>query len=196
MSTSHLHHTSAHHLERVEAPGSMLTKTAAKALAVLRYATGFIFLWAFLDKTFGLGYSTPEAKAWINGGNPTKGFLASVDAGPLQGFFHTIAGTWYANWLFMLGMLGIGIALFAGIGLRIAAVSGTIIMAGMWLAEFPLAQHTAKGAATGSTNPITDYHFIYAAVLIVLAAAYAGHTWGLGRWWAKLPFVQKNRWLI
>src|SRR4051794_7190543 len=31
----------AHHLENVEAPGSMLTKNAAKALAVLRISTGF-----------------------------------------------------------------------------------------------------------------------------------------------------------
>ncbi|UWP87574.1 hypothetical protein Dfulv_31165 [Dactylosporangium fulvum] len=165
----------------------MLTKTAARALAVLRYATGFVFLWAFADKTFGLGYSTPSAKAWINGGSPTKGFLANVDVGPLQNFFHTIAGTWYANWLFMLGLLGIGLALTAGIGLRIAAASGTLMMAGMWLAEFPPA---------GSTNPLIDYHIIYAAVLIVLALAYAGHTWGLGRSWAKLPFVRRNRWLI
>ncbi|WP_433077124.1 hypothetical protein ACQP1P_33685 [Dactylosporangium sp. CA-052675] len=196
MSTSHVNHTAASHLERVEAPGSMLTKTAAKALAVLRYATGFVFLWAFADKLLGLGYSTPSAKAWINGGNPTKGFLANVDAGPLQGFFHTIAGTWYANWGFMLGLLGIGLALTTGIGMRIAAASGTLLMAFMWLAEFPLAQHTAKGTPTGSTNPLTDYHAIYAIVMIVLAAAYAGQTWGLGKHWAKLPLVQRNRWLI
>jgi len=54
----------------VEAPGSMLTKTAARALAVLRITTGFVFLWAFLDKTFGFGYATPSAKAWIHGGSP------------------------------------------------------------------------------------------------------------------------------
>ena len=186
MSTAHIHR--ANHLENVEAPGSMLTGTAAKALAVLRYATGFVFLWAFVDKTFGLGYATPSAKAWINGGSPTKGFLSSVEVGPLQGFFHDIAGTWYANWLFMLGLLGIGVALTAGIGLRIAAASGTIMMAMMWLAEWPLAK--------GSTNPIMDYHLIYAIGMIVLAAAYAGHTWGLGRRWAKLPIVQRNRWLI
>ncbi|MER7279174.1 hypothetical protein ABT369_32520, partial [Dactylosporangium sp. NPDC000244] len=61
MSTANIHRTSA--LEQVEAPGSMLTKTAARALAVLRYATGFVFLWAFADKLLGLGYSTPSAKA-------------------------------------------------------------------------------------------------------------------------------------
>lgn len=194
MSTAHIHR--ANHLEHVEAPGSMLTGTAAKGLAVLRIATGSVFLWAFADKAFGLGYSTPSAKAWINGGSPTRGFLASVDVGPLQGFFHHIAGAWYANWGFMLGLLGIGLALVAGIGLRVAAVSGTVLMAGMWLAEFPLARHTAEGAASGSTNPLMDYHVIYAIAMIVAAAAYAGHTWGLGRRWAKLPLVQKNRWLI
>ena len=194
MSTANIHRAS--HLEHVEAPGHMLTKTAAKALAVLRYATGFVFLWAFADKLLGLGYSTPEAKAWINGGSPTKGFLSHVAVGPLQGFFHTIAGTWYANWGFMLGLLGIGLALTAGIGLRIAAVSGTVLMVMMWIAEFPLAQHTATGAASGSTNPVVDYHIVYAIVAVILAATYAGHTWGLGRRWAKLPFVQRHRWLI
>jgi thiosulfate dehydrogenase [quinone] large subunit len=183
-------------LEHVESPGSLLTTTAAKALAVLRIATGFVFLWAFLDKTFGLGYSTPSAKAWIHGGSPTLGFLKSVDVGPFQSAYHTMAGTWWANWLFMLGMLAVGVALIAGMGLRIAAGAGALIMAMMWFAEFPFAAHTATGAASGSTNPITDYHFIYAAVLVVIATTYAGYTWGLGRWWTRLPFVQKHRWLI
>jgi thiosulfate dehydrogenase [quinone] large subunit len=174
----------------------LLTTTAAKALAVLRIATGFVFLWAFLDKTFGLGYSTPSAKAWIHGGSPTLGFLKSVDVGPFQSAYHTMAGTWWANWLFMLGMLAVGVALIAGMGLRIAAGAGALIMAMMWFAEFPFAAHTATGAASGSTNPITDYHFIYAAVLVVIATTYAGYTWGLGRWWTRLPFVQKHRWLI
>src|SRR5687767_233968 len=77
-----------HRLETVDAPGAMLTKGAAKALAVTRIATGFVFLWAFLDKTFGFGFGTPAAKAWINGGSPTKGFLSSVEVGPFQDFFH------------------------------------------------------------------------------------------------------------
>jgi len=187
---------SVHTLERAEVPGAMLTSTAAKALAVLRIAIGFVFLWAFLDKTFGFGYATPSAKAWINGGSPTKGFLSSIDVGPFQSLFHTMAGTWYANTLFMVGMLAVGVALIAGVGLRISAVAGSLMMGLMWLAEFPLAQHTSAGEPTGSTNPLTDYHVIYAIVLIVSAAAYAGHTWGLGRLWARLPFVQKNRWLI
>ncbi|MFI7598128.1 hypothetical protein [Actinoplanes sp. NPDC049681] len=196
--TVHAHHqrSLATPLEQAEIPGSMLTKTAARALAVLRISTGFVFLWAFLDKTFGFGYATPAAKAWINGGSPTKGFLSSVDVGPFTSMFHSMAGTWWANWLFMLGMLGVGLALVLGIGLRVSAVAGSLIMAMMWLAEFPLAQTTGAGKPSGSTNPIVDYHLVYAAALIVAAAAYAGHTWGLGRLWTRIPFVQKHRWLI
>ena len=143
--------STAHHLEKVEAPGSMLTKTAAKALAVLRISTGFIFLWAFLDKTFGFGYATPSAKAWINGGSPTKGFLSSVDVGPsgLQTFFHNIAGDPWANWLFMLGLLGIGLAFVLGIGMRLAAGAAVLMMAMMWLAELPLDKTFALGFSTG-----------------------------------------------
>jgi thiosulfate dehydrogenase [quinone] large subunit len=174
----------------------MLTKPAARALAVFRISLGFVFLWAFLDKTFGWGFATTSERAWINGGSPTKGFLSSVAVGPFEGFFHSIAGDPWANWLFMLGLLGIGLALIAGIGLRIAAGAATAMMALMWIAEWPLARHTSSGEPTSSTNPITDYHFLYAVGAIVVAFTYAGHTWGLGRWWAQLPFVQRHRWLI
>ncbi|MFI6763263.1 hypothetical protein ACIBF5_29435 [Micromonospora sp. NPDC050417] len=186
----------AHALEHAAFPGHMLTSTAARALAVLRITTGFVFLWAFLDKTFGLAYSTPAERSWINGASPTGGFLSHVEVGPMQSIAHTIAGTWWADTLFMAGMAAVGIALVLGIGLRIAAGSGALIMAMMWFAEFPLARFTASGEPSGSTNPITDYHLVYAVVLVVLAAAYAGHTWGLGRLWARLALVRRNRWMI
>jgi thiosulfate dehydrogenase [quinone] large subunit len=182
--------------EMVEVSGSMLTSTAAKALAVLRISTGFVFLWAFLDKTFGLNYATPSAKAWINGGSPTKGFLASVEVGPFQSLFHSIAGTWWANGLFMLGLLAIGVALIAGVAMRLAAISGVLMLALMWFAEVPFAQFTSAGEPTGSPNPFADSHYVYAIVLVVLAATYAGTTWGLGRNWARLPFVHRNRWAL
>lgn len=197
MTTSrHVRPTSTDHPELVALPGAVVTSTASQALAVLRIATGFVFLWAFLDKTFGWSYSTPSAKSWVNGGSPTKGFLSSVQVGPFQSLFHDVAGTWYADWLFMLGMLGIGVALIAGVAVRASAVAGVVLLAGMWLAEFPLAKHDSIGALTGSSNPLTDYHVIYALVLIVLAATYAGTAWGLGRMWARLPFVSSHRWAL
>ena len=168
----------------------------AKWLAVLRIATGLIFLWAFLDKLFGLGYATPSAKAWIAGGSPTKGFLSSVDVGPFTTAFHAIAGTWWADWLFMLGLLGVGVAVTLGVALRISAVAGSLMLLLMWLAEFPLARFATDGTPSASTNPLIDYHVIYAIALIVAAVTYAGNTWGLGRWWAALPFVRRHQWTI
>ncbi|MET7380664.1 DoxX family membrane protein [Streptomyces sp. NPDC005526] len=171
------------------------TATGAYALAGLRVLLGFVFLWAFLDKTFGFGYATPSGKGWIDGGSPTKGFLGSVAAGPMESTFHDWAGAAWADWLFMLGLLGIGVALIAGIGLRLAAVAGTVMMALMWMAEWPPAQHLSDGSPSMSTNPFADYHLVYALALIALAATGAGATWGLGRLWARLPFVGRNRWL-
>ena len=176
--------------------GALLTTRATRFLAAFRVVMGLEFLWAFFDKTFGLGYATPAERAWINGGSPTKGFLSRVAVGPFESTFHALAGATWADWLFMVGLLGIGIALVLGIGLRVAAVSGTVMMLGMWAAEWPLAKVTSAGEPSMSTNPIIDYHIIYALVLIVLAVTYAGHTWGLGRPWARLPFVQRNPWLL
>lgn len=64
-----------------EATPVTITSGGAIAIALLRLSIGFVFLWAFLDKLFGLGYATPGARAWINGGSPTKGFLSNVDIG-------------------------------------------------------------------------------------------------------------------
>ncbi|MEY2244124.1 hypothetical protein AB8A21_14550 [Streptomyces sp. BF23-18] len=172
------------------------THTArAYAFASLRLLTGFVFLWAFLDKTFGLGYATPSGKGWIDGGSPTKGFLGSVAAGPMESTFHSWAGDPWANWLFMLGLLGIGLALVGGVALRVAALAGTAMMALMWIAEWPPAKHLSDGSPSMSTNPFVDYHVIYAVALIVLAAVAAGDTLGAGRLWAKLPFVRDRSWL-
>jgi thiosulfate dehydrogenase [quinone] large subunit len=172
------------------------THTArAYAFASLRLLTGFVFLWAFLDKTFGFGYATPPGKGWIDGGSPTKGFLGSVAVGPMESTFHSWAGDPWANWLFMLGLLGIGLALVAGVALRLAAVAGTAMMALMWIAEWPPAKHLSDGSASMSTNPFVDYHLIYAVALIVLAAVAAGDALGAGRLWARLPFVRDHSWL-
>jgi len=159
------------------------------ALALLRFGTGFIFLWAFLDKTFGLGFSTPAERAWINGGAPSQGFLKSdAVVGPLKGFFASIASP-LTDWLFMAGMLGIGLAVILGIGLRVSAIAGTVLMVLMYLAEWPFAPNT------GSNNPLVDYHIIYALALIAVAATLAGDTWGFGRQWRSMPVVRTQSWL-
>ncbi|MCK2217318.1 DoxX family membrane protein [Actinomadura sp. ATCC 31491] len=148
--------------------------------AITRIAIGWIFLWAFLDKTFGWGFATPAAKSWINGGSPTTGFLKGTGENALGGFFSSLAGQAWVDWLFMLGLLGVGLALVLGIGTRIAAGAGTAMLVLMWAAELPLAN-----------NPFMDEHLIYSIVIIGLALANAGAVFGLG----TLRFVRENAWL-
>jgi len=179
-----------------ESESSSLTaaRVGRVALNLLRLALGVEFLWAFLDKTFGLGYATPDARAWVHGGSPTKGFLSGVDAGPLQSLFNAIAGNPVIDWLFMLGLLGIGVALILGVALRIAAASGVVLLLMMWLASWPLAS-TVAGKPTGSTNPLIDDHII-SALAIIVVGAYAAHSAGyLGRWWSHQPLVRRLPWL-
>jgi thiosulfate dehydrogenase [quinone] large subunit len=171
------------------------TAVGTYVFAGLRLLTGFVFLWAFLDKVFGLGYATGSGKGWIDGGSPTKGFLSGVAAGPMQSTFHGWAGAGWADWLFMLGLLGVGAAVMSGVALRLSAVAGTAMMVLMWVAEWPPARHLADGAPSMSTNPFADYHLIYAVVLVALATVSAGTTWGLGRVWARLPLVRDHAWL-
>jgi thiosulfate dehydrogenase [quinone] large subunit len=152
-------------------------------LAGIRLALGWIFLWAFLDKVFGLGFATPSTRAWVNGGSPTNGFLGSAK-GPFSGFYHAIAGTAGADLLFMGALLAIGVALLLGIGMRLAAVGGALLTVMMWTAVLPPA-----------SNPFMDDHLVYAAILILLALLGAGNTLGLGRIWAALPLVRRAPWL-
>lgn len=159
------------------------------AILVLRFAIGWIFLWPFLDKTFGLGYSTAGAKSWINGGSPTKGFLGHVQVGPFQSAFRGMAGNGFIDWLFMLTLLGVGVALMLGVVLRIAAISGSILLVLMWAAEWPMAQHTSVGDATSSTNPFLDDHLVFVICLVIIAALGTASARGLGKWWCSRPIV-------
>jgi len=151
-----------------------------RLLAVARIVIGFTFLWAFLDKLLGLGFATPSERAWIHGGSPTRGFLGHV-TGPFSGMFSSLAGQTWVDWLFMLGLPGIGLAAVLGAGLKIAAWSGTLMLLLMYLAQFPLGQP----ADMSVNNPIVDSHWHEALLLLISAYTLAGDTWGLGRWWGR-----------
>ena len=163
---------------------------ARKALAALRIVIGFYFLWAFIDKLFGFGFGTPSERAWLNSGSPTKGFLGGAtgegsETNPFRPLFEFFAswGT-FADILFMLGLLGIGVAVLLGAGLKIAAVSGGVLMLLMYLAVFPFTQ--------GGTNPLFDSHVVEGLALLVFPLTLAGDTWGVGKVWGRMV---GNGWL-
>lgn len=163
---------------------SLTRETAARYVwGLTRLSLGWVFLWAFLDKMFGLGHETASADAWVSGGNPTEGFLSGA-VGPFAGIYQDIAGTALVNTLFMVGLGAIGVALMLGIFMRLACGAGALMVTLMWTASLP-----------PENNPFMDSHIVYALVLVGLALAGAGRTLGLGRWWARTNLVQRNAWL-
>ena len=129
-----------------------------KILSLLRLSMSFIFLWAFFDKTFGLGFATTVEKAWINGGSPTYGFLTHAVKGPFVDFFHAIAGNVIVDWMFMLGLLFVGVTLLFNRFIRLGCLAGSIMLFSMYLSLL-----------LPENNPILDDHVIYILVLALIA---------------------------
>lgn len=125
---------------------------------LLRYSMSFIFLWAFFDKTFGLGFATTVEKAWVNGNSPTAGFLTNAVQGPFTDFFHSLAGVAVVDWMFMLGLLFVGSTLFFNKFVKWGCLAGGAMMFLMYLALL-----------WPANNPIIDEHIIYILVLTLIA---------------------------
>jgi len=165
---------------------------------------GWTFLWAFLDKTFALGFATgrdPESgviaffgkdQAWLNGGSPTEGVLVFATKGPLKGLFQGLGGcnaetmscasNGWLDIVFMASMLLIGLGLLTGVMTRLAAIGGAL-----WMVIFYLAI-----AIWPDNNPFVDNHVIEFVVLLGLIWANAGRSLGFGKWWQAKEVVQKH----
>lgn len=183
-----------------KAPTPTGTRTGWVFLSLTRIAIGFVFLWAFVDKLLGLGFSTCRTvaedgtftidtfceKAWVNGGHVTEGYLVyggNVNS-PFHDFFVNLGAQRWTDWIFMIGLLGIGLALMLGIGTKIGAISGTLMLVFMYLTQM-----------WPSTNPVLDEHLVYSLAIIGIVWVELGHqSIGLGSWWRKL--VGSNTWLV
>jgi thiosulfate dehydrogenase (quinone) large subunit len=161
------------------------------ALALARISLGFVFLWAFFDKFFGLGFSTCRDRvtdvassgcsdAWVQGGSPTAGFLENATKGPFADFYQSLAGNGLVDYLFMAGLLGIGVGLVLGIGVRLATVAGSVLLLMM-----------LSAALWPENNPLVDDHIVYVFLLLAVNMANSQQKWGMRDWWVKQKFVKQ-----
>ncbi|MBI2577710.1 MAG: hypothetical protein HYV77_02600, partial [Candidatus Wildermuthbacteria bacterium] len=102
--------------------------------------------------------------------------------GPFVDFFQGLAGNHVVDWLFMLGLAGVGIALMLGIGVRLASIFGTLILVLIYLAAH----------VWPANNPVLTDHIVYSFILLGFVFAPVVGEWiGLGKRWSSLPVVQK-----
>jgi thiosulfate dehydrogenase [quinone] large subunit len=171
-------------------------------LSLTRIAIGFVFFWAFIDKLLGLGFSTCRTtaedgsftidafceKAWVNGGHVTEGYLVygGNPNSPFHEFFVGLGAQRWTDWIFMIGLLGIGLALMLGIGTKVTMFAGPAMLVMMYMTQM-----------WPSTNPFLDDHIIQALAIIgIVLVELTRQSIGLGAWWRRLSVVQRNTWLV
>jgi thiosulfate dehydrogenase (quinone) large subunit len=168
------------------------------AWTVLRLLLGWSFVWAFLDKMFGLGFATCRASdsssidylcdaSMIKGGSPTYGFLNFATQGShTGGLFDWMAPSAadsinLADVGFMAVLLVGGVALMVGFAVRTAAIGGALLMLFMFLA----------GDVWPENNPVNSSHVIEMAAFLGVATVGAGR-FSLQEWInTKIPALSR-----
>ncbi len=156
-------------------------KTGDMVLGIARILVGFSILWTFLDKLVGFGFPTEYGKAWINGASPTYGYLTQGTFGILKSFFVWLASfSSLIDWIYMAGLLGIGISMIFGIANKMGSFSGFTLFILIWLSAFPPLH-----------NPFVDEHLVYAVLFLCFYYLESGEKLGFGGKWAKSKAVKK-----
>ena len=152
---------------------AILTKAQQGAIAVLRVATGIVFLTAGLEKF--LGAEPFSAAGFLKAGTLGSPYLGTAADGvvynPTHDFWVNLAGNAtlmpFINWMVVAGEITIGTLLFLGLFTRFAAIAGTLMMALFFVASW----NFALG--------IVNEQLMYGIVTAVLGVVAAGHYYGL-----------------
>lgn len=132
---------------------------------------GWFFFYAGITKVLN-----PEWSA--------AGYLTNAKS--FSGFFGALASPGvlpFVNFVNEWGLTLLGVSLILGLGVRLSAVLGAILMLLYWVAlPFPMPNQNSY---------IVDQHIIYVFALLLLGSLKAGRVWGLENWCAKLPICSK-----
>jgi thiosulfate dehydrogenase [quinone] large subunit len=168
------------------------------AWTTLRILLGWSFIWAFIDKMFGFGFSTcraPEGSsidffcnaAMIKGGSPTFGFLTyATPNSHLGSLFDWMASSGpdkigVADVLFMAALLLGGLSMMLGVGVRTAGIGSALLMLFMFLAS----------EVWPENNPVNSSHIIEMVAFLGIATVGPG-AFSLQKWVdAKIPALSK-----
>lgn len=152
--------------------------------SVIRVLLGFTFFWAFIDKVWGFGFATAPENAWLAGGDPTYGYLMYATKGPFAEFFQSLAGVELVTWLFMLGILFVGVTLLSGVMIRFGALAGMALYTSFYISGFIPPEH----------NPIVDEHVINFTLMVGIFL-FTPTRFSVARWWQSMSLVIKNNFL-
>ncbi len=125
-------------------------------LAAMRILLGWMMLWGFLDKMFGLGFETPAGSGWIDGTSPSS-FVTYVTGGIFKDLYTSLAGNTFIDILMMSGMLILGITLIFGFASKLTTIATCAFMLVMYSLHVP-----------PTDNPVVDYHLMLIGLMIAV----------------------------
>ena len=148
-------------------------------LTILRIMIGWMMLWGFLDKMFGLGYETSAGSGLIDGVSPSS-FVIYVTGGIFKDLFTSMAGNPFVDFLMMAGMLIIGITMIFGFASKLTSVAMSLFLLTMYMLHVP-----------PTDNPLIDYHitWILAIWAIYLLGGY--DRLSISAKWKELSMVRR-----
>jgi thiosulfate dehydrogenase [quinone] large subunit len=152
-----------------------LSRPTRILLGLIRFSLGWLYFYAGITKLVNPDWSA-------------QGYL--LGAKQFTGFYHALASPAllpFVNFLNQWGLTLLGLSLMLGIGIRLSAPLGALLMLLYYLPQsFP---------QLSATSYVVDEHVIYACALLLLATLRAGHTSGgalADRFWG-LPLLRAIR---
>jgi len=105
--------------------------------------------------------------------------------GPFADLYQSLAGSVVVEWLFMLGVLFVGVSLLTGVAVRLGALAGAAFSVLFYTSGFMPPEH----------NPFLDEHIIYLILFVGLMISAPTSRYDLGGFWRRLPFVRGHQYL-
>ena len=148
-------------------------------LAAFRILVGWLLLWGFLDKMFGLGYKTPSGMGMIDGASPSS-FVNYVSGGIFGDLFNDIGGNLTVDIVFMAGLLILGILLIIGAVSKLTTVMTMVFMVVMFTIHVP-----------PEDNILIDFRIV---LMIGIPAVYwlgGFDKLSISHWWCSTALVKR-----
>ena len=127
-------------------------------LAAFRTLTGWIMLWPFFDKMFGLGFQTPHGGGWIDGVSPSS-YVVYLADGVFKDLYVFLAGNLAIDIVMMASLLVLGVSLILGVASKLTTFGMCAFLLVMYSIHVP-----------PSDNPVVDYHIL---LVLGILAVYA-----------------------
>jgi len=148
-------------------------------LAIVRIGMGWLLLWSFFDKVFGLGFSTPAGGGWIDGVSPSS-YISYVASGPLADFYISLGGNVFVDILMMAGLLCIGGTLIFGFASKICTAAFIAFMLIMFSLQLP-----------PNDNPIINYKVLLAVAMLAIYYMGGFEKLSIYNWYKELAIVRR-----